>query len=152
MSRTRDLSFGGQSILCLGVKIGCIVALVQLLRKFAERTVDYSPALDRRTAGNQIGPALNVFIVSNLKKLCAPVEPAFGKAAIPGPNGYVSDRILVSRYILALGQPPVQDIKQALGLHRKPVDRIFDLRRGIGIKMSETAADIGRASHLPEQP
>jgi hypothetical protein len=38
---------------------------------------------------------------------------------------------------------PVEHVELALHLHRKTVDRVFDLHRSIGIEMPEAAADIG---------
>ena len=50
------------------------------------------------------------------------------------------------------GQPPVEYVELTFHLHGEAVDRIFDLDRRIGVEMTEAAAEIGRAAHLPKQP
>ncbi len=57
-----------------------------------------------------------------------------------------------ARHVLVVGEVPVEHVHLALHLHRVAVDRVFDLHRRIGIEMAEAAAEIGRGSHLPEQP
>src|SRR6185312_16256653 len=39
-----------------------------------------------------------------------------------------------------------------LHLHGESIDGVFNLRRRVGVEMSKAAAEIRRASHLPEQP
>src|SRR3546814_2649565 len=57
-----------------------------------------------------------------------------------------------SRVILMRRQLAIEHVELALHFHRIAVDRIFLLRRRIGIEMAETAAEKGRAAHLPHQP
>ena len=71
-------------------------------------------------------------------------------AAVPGPDRDVGDRIIGSGDIFAFRQAAIEDVQLALGLHRVPVDRIFELLRRVGEEMAEAAAEEGRAAHLPE--
>ncbi|MCY1441817.1 hypothetical protein D9M71_581540 [compost metagenome] len=49
-------------------------------------------------------------------------------------------------------KPAVEDIQLPLGLHREAVDRVLELLWRVCIEMSEAAAQVGRRTHLPEQP
>ena len=46
----------------------------------------------------------------------------------------------------------VQNIQLAFHLHGKTIYAIFDFERSIAVKMTKTAAQIGRTAHLPKQP
>ena len=51
-----------------------------------------------------------------------------------------------------LGQVTVEHVELALDLHREAVDGVFHLARRVGVEVAESAAQIGRRAHLPEQP
>src|SRR5579872_6318834 len=128
------------------------MALVQLARGLAGGTVNHPTALHGRPLQQSVSPALDVLIVLHAEELSGSVGPTFDQSSVPRENGHVGNRVGASCDVLAIGQTPVEYIQLALHLHGKPIDGIFDLRRGIGVKMPESAAEVRCAAHLPEQP
>src|SRR6185312_16575918 len=54
--------------------------------------------------------------------------------------------------VLGLRQPTIQHIELALYLHREAIDGVFDLGGCISIEVPESATEVGRCAHLPEEP
>jgi hypothetical protein len=46
----------------------------------------------------------------------------------------------------------IEYVELAFDLHGKAIDGVFDLERRVTVEMTEAAAQIRRAAHLPEQP
>src|SRR5690606_18028145 len=56
-------------VLSAGVEIGRIVALAQLLRRFAERAVDHAAAFHRRARVDGLSPAQHVLVGRHIQEL-----------------------------------------------------------------------------------
>ncbi|HEY9217646.1 MAG TPA: hypothetical protein VIO94_06320 [Phenylobacterium sp.] len=63
INQTPRLAGHRQLVLRAGCEVARVVALVQLLRQLAIKSVDDAPALDRRALNNGVGPALDVDVV-----------------------------------------------------------------------------------------
>lgn len=67
--------------------------------------------------------------------------------AVAGPGA-----VIRSNDDTPLTEPPVEHVELTLDLHRKPIDRIFDFDRRVGVEVPKAAPQIRGASRLPEQP
>src|SRR5580704_2812084 len=139
-------------VLGLEVKIACVMGLMQLTCKIAVGLVHDAPSLHRRTRGDCIGPAQDVLVIVHAEKLGRAVLSAPHQSAVPGPDGHVRNRVVGARDIFAFREAAVEDIEQALRLHCEAIDGVFDLERRVGVEMAESAAEIWRRAHLPEEP
>src|SRR5271165_2837057 len=128
------------------------MALMQLPRWLAPDAVDHASTLHGRPFEEHVRPSLNVFVFLNTQEFGGAVEPALRQPAIPREDRHVGDRVDAAPDVLVLGQAAVEYVELALHLHREAIDRILDLRRRVSVEVAEPAAEIGRASHLPEQP
>ena len=128
------------------------MAFPELAGGVAEGAVDHAAALDGGALGDGVGPALDVFVVLHRQELARLIDHALGQGAVPRPDGHVGDGVDVAGQKLAFRQAAVEHVQLAFHLHGEAIDGIFDLGRGIGVKMPEPAAEIGRGAHLPEQP
>ncbi|ENN88140.1 hypothetical protein RHSP_39340 [Rhizobium freirei PRF 81] len=128
------------------------MTFAQLFGRIARHAVDHAATLDGGTRVDQIGPALDILVILHLQEFAGTILPALGETAVPGPDGDIGDRVFAARDIFAFRQATIEHVEFTLHFHRKAIDRIFDLRRCISIEVPETAAEIGRAAHLPEQP
>ena len=93
---------------------------------------------------------MGVFL--HLQELARFIQLPLGHAAVPGPDGHVGNRVLVTGNETALGQAAIEHVHLPFDFHRKPVDGVFHFERRIGIKMAKTTAQKGRAAHLPKEP
>src|SRR5580698_3079373 len=84
-------------VLGLEVKIAGVMALMQLTCKIAVGLVHDAPSLHRRTCGDRIGPAQDVFVIVHAEKLGRAVTVGSRQAAIPGPDGHVRNRVVGAR-------------------------------------------------------
>lgn len=142
----------GQFVLRLRVEVAPIMAFVQLLSKIAYGAVDHPAPLNGGPLGNRLCPADDMNVLLPLQELTRTVLCALRQAAIPGPNRHIGDRVLIASHILVFREVPIQHVQLALRFHREPVDRILNLDRRVMIEMTEPTADVGRTTHLPEQP
>src|SRR5690348_3447414 len=83
--------FSSEFILRPGIKVACIMALVQLARRIAVGAVHHAAALHGRTLKQRIGPALDVAITLPVNKFARAVQPAFHQPSIPGEDRHVGD-------------------------------------------------------------
>ncbi len=125
---------------------------MELFGGLAHDTIDHAAALDGGACRDLGGPALEIFVGFDLQECPGVVELALRHRTVPGPDCDVGDGIIVAAEIARLGKTAVENVELALGFHRKPVDRVFDLGGRVGIEVSEPATEIGSGSHLPEQP
>ena len=51
-----------------------------------------------------------------------------------------------------IGEMPVQHVQLAFDFHAVAINGVLDFFWRVDIEMAETATQIGRRSHLPEQP
>ena len=125
---------------------------MQLTRGLAERAVDHASAPHRRPFGDRVGPALDVLVLLHLQELARAVDQALDQAAVPRPHRDIGDRVFPAGEVFVVGQAAVEHVELALHLHREAVDRVLDLDRRVGVEVAESAAEVRRAAHLPEQP
>jgi hypothetical protein len=126
--------------------------LGHLLGFFTPHAVDAAPALHRRARRDGRGPTLHVGVFVHRKEFTRVVGLAFHHQAVPGVNGDVGNAVVVTRHVGPLGQVAVQHVELALDLHGEAVDGVFELLGRVGVKVAETTAQVGRRTHLPEQP
>src|SRR5690606_1696144 len=65
---------------------------------------------------------------------------------------YYGVRLVVSVKFLRFSKQSYELDVLALRLHRIAIDRVLDLHRSVDVEVSEAAAEIRRASDLPEEP
>ena len=128
------------------------MALVELVLERPVDPVDLASA-DHRVAGPDLPvPAHDVFVFLHGEELGRVIELPGGQHAVPRPDRHVGDGVGIARHVGLLRQPLVEHVELALHLHREPVDGVFHLVGRVGVEVAETAAEIGRRAHLPEQP
>src|SRR5258705_4701534 len=127
------------------------MALMQLTGGIAPGAVDHAAPLHGRALGDGVGPALHVDVFLHAQEFAGAIQQAFRQAAVPGPDGDVRDRIFAAGEIFVVLEAPVEHVELAFHLHGEPIDRVFDLFRSVGVEVAETATEIRRAAHLPEQ-
>src|SRR5690554_2864887 len=125
---------------------------MQLFLRFTEGAVDHSSTLYRRARFDLPGPAKYVDVLLHLKELTGIIEPPQRQLSIPGPDGDIGNGVLITGKIARLRQAALQDVELTLGLHGETIDGVLHLERRIGVEVTEAAAKIGGAAHLPEQP
>ncbi len=129
------------------------MALAKLLGRRSLHPVHHAPATHRRPRQERVGPAVHVPVLVGREKLGrAAVRPSLDEAAVPGKDRDVGDAVARAAEVLALREPAIEHVELALHLHGEPIDRVFDLGRGIEVEVPEASAEVGRAPHLPEQP
>src|SRR5271168_2167570 len=142
----------GELVLRPGVEIASVVPFVQLAGRLTVNAVDHPSPAYCRPLQECVSPTMHVLVVLHAQELGSSIEPAFYQPAIPREDGHISDRVDAARDVLTLREATLEDVELSLHLHGIPIDCIFDLLRGIRIEVAEPAAQIRRASHLPEQP
>ena len=139
-------------VLGLGFEIAGVVSLAQLFVRLAADAIDHTAALRCRACVDFLGPAHDVGIGLGVDEFFCLVLVEDDHSAIPRPARHVGDGVFVARYVLPVGKLPVQDVELALRFHREAVDRVLLLHISVRVEVSEAAAEIGCAAHLPEQP
>ena len=91
-------------------------------------------------------------VLMRRQKLGSRVHVVPHQLAVPGPDRDIGDGVAVTGQVRALGKTAVEDVQLTLGFHGETVDRVLELLRRIGVKMPEPATQVGRRTHLPEQP
>ena len=135
--------FPGHFVLGLEFEVRCIVALMQLRRRFAPGAIDLAAALHRRAGEDFLRPALQVGVAFDLQELARAIGFTQRQVAVPGPCGDIGDGIFVSAQIAMHGQLAVEYVHLALHLHGEAVDRVFELLWRIGVEMPEPATQVG---------
>ena len=110
------------------------------------------PRLTAGRCADGVGPAINVDIVLYLQEFGRSIQQALRERAVPRPDRDICDRIFRPSHVFVRSKMAIEHIKLPLRFHREPIDRIFDLGRRISVEMTEPAAEIPRAAHLPKQP
>jgi hypothetical protein len=147
LTSTRHANF----FLRLRFEIGGVVPLVQLSRGIAGDAIDHPPTSYRWTLEKHVGPTLDVLIILDAKELGRAVKPALRQSTVPRENRNVGDRVSAAGDILILDQAPVEHVELTLHFHGEAVNRISYPFGRVGVEMPKAAAEIRRASHLPEQ-
>src|ERR1700722_4202555 len=141
-----------QFVLGFRFEVAGIVTLVQLAGRFAADTVDHAATRDCRTFQDRVSPTLNVLIFGDVEEFGGAVLPALRQPAIPRKHRHIGNGIIRTAEPGVFRQPPVEHVHLPFHFHGEPVDRVFDLGGRIEIEMTEAAAQVWRAAHLPEQP
>src|SRR5581483_2356815 len=81
-SRLRRLA---DFVLCFGLEIAGVMALVQLALGIAGDAIDHAPALYRRALGELVGPAVDVLVFVHGEELAGAIDQAFRERAVPRP-------------------------------------------------------------------
>src|SRR5262245_37395320 len=139
-------------VLRLRFEVAGVVPLVELILGIAGQAINLAAPLHRRTLADHRGPTLHVLVVPYLQEFGTAVLVVLRQAAVPWPNRDVGDGVAIAGDVFVFSETPVEHVEQALRLHGKAVDGIFDLGRRIGVEMAEAATNVGRAAHLPEEP
>ena len=105
----------GQLFSCLfRLQIQSAVPLVELFVFLAPGLVDPAAADNGRTRIDLFGPGLDVLVLVDGEEFRRIVKPAKDKPAIPGEDGDVGDRVVITSNIGTVGEGLVENVEQAL--------------------------------------